>query len=95
MKEIETEVIKDKDKTKTRTFFVREALAALIAIVSLLALLLAILWPFGMIWSLNTLFSLKIPYTFWTWLACSWLILSLQGALGISKVKIKDKQNGK
>lgn len=35
--------------------------------------------PFLTIWSLNTLFSTGIPYTFWTWAAILWL----QGMLGI------------
>lgn len=37
-----------------------------------------VLWavtiPFATIWSLNTLFSLGIPYTFWTWLAAVFMI---------------------
>lgn len=35
----------------------------------LLAVLLVIFGPLAIIWSLNTLFALAIPYTFWTWLA--------------------------
>lgn len=27
------------------------------------------LMPFAIIWALNTLFSLSIPFTFWTWLS--------------------------
>jgi ABC-type multidrug transport system permease subunit len=34
-----------------------------------LAILLVIFWPFVIIWALNTVFSLGIAYTFWTWLA--------------------------
>lgn len=32
-----------------------------------------ILSPLATIWSLNTLFSLNIAYTVWTWLAAVWL----------------------
>lgn len=36
----------------------------------LLFIALIILWPFVIIWALNTLFPvLMIPFTFWTWLA--------------------------
>lgn len=34
-----------------------------------LVLALIVLAPFAVIWALNTLFALAIPYTFWTWLA--------------------------
>lgn len=33
------------------------------------ALLMLVLWPFAMIWALNTLFALNIGVTFETWLA--------------------------
>ena len=42
----------------------------------LLVLLIAVLVvaaPLISIWALNTLFSLSIPYTFWTWLAMVWV----------------------
>lgn len=43
--------------------------------VILLVILLIIIGPMAVIWSLNTLFPvLAIPYTLWTWLAT--LILS-------------------
>lgn len=32
-------------------------------------IILAVLSPLAVIWSMNTLFALDIPYTFWTWLA--------------------------
>lgn len=35
--------------------------------------------PFVTIWSLNTLFSLGIDYTVWTWLAALWLSLGVFG----------------
>jgi hypothetical protein len=34
--------------------------------------------PLALVWSLNTLFALGIPYTFWTWLA----MLVLGGTIG-------------
>jgi hypothetical protein len=48
-----------------------------IAFILLLLTITAVLWPLATIWSLNTLFGFKIAYTFWTWLACWILILSL------------------
>jgi len=45
-----------------------------------------IFWPFAIIWSLNTLFSLHIQYTFWTWLSMYVLSLSV-GGMKISNVK--------
>lgn len=38
-------------------------------LIILLALLLIILGPFLMIWSINTLFGLMIPFTLKTWFA--------------------------
>ena len=41
-----------------------------------------LLWPFAIIWAINTLFPLlAIQYTFWTWLA----VLIITGTFG-SKV---------
>jgi|APGre2960657404_1045060.scaffolds.fasta_scaffold00085_28 hypothetical protein len=36
----------------------------LVVILSVIALI-----PLAIVWSLNTLFSLGIPYSFWSWLA--------------------------
>ena len=69
-----------------------QSLATLIAVGLLLALVLAVLWPLGTIWAMNALFKLGIEYTFANWLACVVLILTVQGALGISKKTIN---NGK
>ena len=38
-------------------------------LIILLALLLIVFGPFLMIWSINTLFGLTIPFTLKTWLA--------------------------
>jgi hypothetical protein len=38
-----------------------------------LALLILIGFPFAIIWSLNTLFQLSIPFTIETWLATTFL----------------------
>jgi hypothetical protein len=35
----------------------------------LLIIVWILLWPLAVIWAVNTLFSLGIAYTFWTWLA--------------------------
>ena len=45
---------------------------------------LAFLVPFAVIWALNTLFALGIPYTFWTWLA----MLVVTATFGKTNVKI-------
>lgn len=51
----------------------------LIAFVILILTVIVILWPLAMIWSINTLFSTSIPYTFWTWLAGEVLLITFQG----------------
>ena len=56
--------------------------AAIMFIIILFALV--ILVPFAVIWALNTLFALGIPYTFWTWLA----MLIVTGTFGKTNVKI-------
>lgn len=43
------------------------------------------LWPFAVIWSLNTLFGFAIAYTFWNWLA----MLVLVAFFGKASVKVK------
>ena len=72
--------------------FKKQAMMALIAVGSLLALILAILWPLGTMWALNALFKLGIEYTFTNWVASVVLIFTLQGALRISRKTIN---NGK
>jgi len=48
----------------------------MVRIVALIAFALLVIWlaPLAAIWSVNTLFSMTIPYTFDTW--CASLILS-------------------
>lgn len=53
--------------------------AAILAVV-----ILMILWPFVVIWSLNTLFAFGIAYNFWTWLAA----LVLTGTFGKANVNV-------
>jgi hypothetical protein len=53
-------------------------------IIAVVAILVAILVPFGAIWALNTLFGVGIAYTFNTWLAA--LIL---GAVVSPRVNVK------
>lgn len=52
-------------------------------------LLIVALAPFATIWSMNTLFSLSIEYTFWTWLATVWISLVTFGGLH-SSIRAKD-----
>lgn len=47
-------------------------------LVILVAILAMILWPAGVIWSLNTLFDLHIPMNFRTWLATVILVTLLR-----------------
>lgn len=49
----------------------------------LLLIALLILFPMGAIWSLNTLFHLGIPYTFWSWLAV--VVLTVFAKAGITR----------
>ena len=46
-----------------------------------IVVVLIFLWPLAVIWALNTLFALGIPYTFWTWLA----VLVLNTTISASK----------
>lgn len=48
--------------------------ATKILMLVVLALVLIILMPYAAIWSLNTLFTLTIPFTFDTW--CAAVVLS-------------------
>jgi hypothetical protein len=75
--------------------FKNQAMMTLLAVGSLLALILAVLWPLGTIWALNALFKLGIEYTFTNWFACVVLILTTKGALGISKKTIDITKHGK
>lgn len=52
-----------------------------IGIVAAILLIIAaiIFGPLMSIWALNTLFSLNIAYTFWTWLAMVWTGLFFSG----------------
>jgi hypothetical protein len=46
---------------------------------------LAVITPLVVIWALNTLFSLGIAYTVWTWLAVIILLGAFKGEFKISK----------
>ena len=39
-----------------------------------LLLILIVLLPLALIWSMNILFPLEIEYTFWTWLAALFIV---------------------
>jgi hypothetical protein len=85
MKKITPQQIKFKSQTAITLF----------SVCALLLLVIAILWPLGTIWALNTLFNLNIAYTFWNWLAATFLIFTIQGALRISKKTIDNTNYGK
>jgi cellulose synthase/poly-beta-1,6-N-acetylglucosamine synthase-like glycosyltransferase len=60
----------------------------IVKLILLIILLLTIVFfaPFITIWSMNTLFALTIPYTFWTWVAMSWLsLVTFGGVIHASK----------
>ncbi|MBT9160656.1 MAG: hypothetical protein DDT26_01945 [Dehalococcoidia bacterium] len=42
-----------------------------------LAMAAMAVWPFIVIWALNTLFALSIAYTIWSWLAVCVLMIVL------------------
>ncbi len=44
-------------------------------LIGLLVIALLLFWPLAVIWALNTLFGLTIPFTPWTWLSV--IILSV------------------
>ncbi len=56
--------------------------AGIVVILALIALFVValVLSPLAIIWALNTLFLLAIPYNFWTWLAVVVLLLLLGGS---------------
>lgn len=51
-----------------------------IAGIVIVAIVLIFLGPLAVIWALNTLFALGIPYTFWTWLAVLVLNTTISGS---------------
>lgn len=55
----------------------------------ILVITLIVVGPLTMIWSLNTLFSLNIAYSFWTWLSMSWLSLNTFGSVVMAINKLK------
>lgn len=60
---------------------------ALAGIVVLFAALVVIV-PLALIWALNTLFGLGIPYNLWTWLAMLILLLMIPTATA-SRMKLR------
>jgi hypothetical protein len=65
-------------KLQTKSLWVILSLLALIVV-------LAVITPLVVIWALNTLLSLGIAYTVWTWLAVIILLGAFKGELKISK----------
>ena len=50
-----------------------------VAVAIVLVGLVVVYVPFGLIWSVNVLFSLTIPYTFKTWCAATLLSVAIGG----------------
>ena len=55
----------------------------MMAVLIVLVGLVIVYVPLGLIWSLNVLFSLAIPYTFKTWCAIT-LLMTVLGGLRIT-----------
>lgn len=53
-------------------------------LIILLAAILIVIGPILIIWSLNTLFGMGIPFTIWTWLA-----VVILGSVFKTKVEVK------
>jgi hypothetical protein len=51
------------------------------AMILIVALIVAIVSPLLLIWSINTLFTTDIQYGFYEWLAALFLIGSLKGSM--------------
>jgi len=55
------------------------------ALLGLLVIIIVIASPLLSIWALNTLFSLSIPITIWTYLATLWLHIVIGGSISYKK----------
>lgn len=63
----------------------------LVGVVLVLSLVVLLLWPFAILWAVNTLVgTVVVPYTLWNWLAVVVLNISTFGGL---RVAIKRKQS--
>jgi len=58
-----------------------------LALIGLLIIILVFVAPLISIWALNTLFSLSIPTTIWTYLAMLWLHVVIGGSISYKKTK--------
>ncbi len=65
-------------KLQTKSLWVILSLVAVVVV-------LAALVPLAVIWALNTLFSLGIAYTVWTWLAVIVLLGAIKGEVKVAK----------
>lgn len=55
-------------------------------LILLVRLLLVVIGPLLILWSLNTLFpALAIPYDFWTWFAALFLAAALKAKVTVTK----------
>lgn len=57
----------------------------LIALVIVLVIAFFVFYPFAVIWSLNTLFGLTIPFTFSTWCAAAFLVAAFTARITVKK----------
>ena len=64
-----------------------------ISLLILFVIGLIVLIPFGLIWSVNTLFNLSILYTFKNWLASMVLIILLGNTKDSIKIKQEEKKS--
>ena len=56
-----------------------------LALLGILIIILVIVSPIFSIWALNTLFSLAIPTTIWTYLAMLWLHILIGGSISYKR----------
>lgn len=52
---------------------------AAFVMILLVAMAIIVASPLITIWAVNTLFGLGVEYTFWTWLAMSWIYVLMFG----------------
>ena len=65
--------------------------AAIGCFVIVLLIVGIIFWPWVVLWSINTLFGLAIPFTFWNWLAVTLLEITFGGGAAASNIANSQK----
>lgn len=61
------------------------AILTSVLVLVLFAIVAILFGPIFTIWSLNLIFNLSIPITFWTWLSTAWLSFLVVGFKKTSK----------